>query len=235
MSLTQRQSLQDGDRAIETIAKLQKNRVGDTRVGHSYINLVRPKVGFPTKEFGKFTRNFGDQCTYYFGVAAIVSPNLLCTYPCNPDISQASFFALVQIALVPIIGNPDCDSGTDVPSTGCDSHSRLIRAIINFFSYLALSLDALGAFSALLTVQKLAQVSQNVQKLLDNKKGVEEATLEELESPPPHSDFFRDQKLCSRIHQLSSDADDQRDNMPKDRCQICCHPICWERHVSLSR
>ncbi|KAJ7776411.1 hypothetical protein B0H16DRAFT_1859438 [Mycena metata] len=198
MSFTQKQSLQGGDGATKTITKLNKKQLDDTPVGFSYGSLVGT---FPAKEFEKFIRDFGDKCTYYFGVAAI-----------------ASFFALVQIALVPIIETPDC--GTDLSSTGCDSHSRLIRAAINFFSYFALSLDALGVVSALLTIQKLARVNQGVQDLLDSKREVEEAISEQLEGSHPHNRVFEkwteERELSHRIDKLSLAASRQRANMAQD-------------------
>lgn len=90
----------------------------------------------------------------------------------------------MQIGFFPIISNPDC--GAVPQPDGCGNHAIFIRAVINFFSYLALSFDALGALFALLTARSLLQVSSDAQDLMDDKYNLDGfilGQLDHLDSP----------------------------------------------------
>ncbi|KAJ7176323.1 ankyrin repeat-containing domain protein [Mycena crocata] len=93
----------------------------------------------------------------------------------------ATLLSSVQIGFFPLISNPDC--GTDPQPRGCESHVVFIRAVVNFFSYLALSFDALGALFALLTARSLLRVSSQAQDLMDDKYNLDGYILGQLENP----------------------------------------------------
>lgn len=87
----------------------------------------------------------------------------------------------MQIGFFPIVSNPDCAANPQ--PDGCGTHSILIRAVINFFSYLALSLDVLGALFALLTARSLLLVSNDIQDLLDDKYILDGYIVGQLDDP----------------------------------------------------
>ncbi|KAJ7456300.1 hypothetical protein B0H11DRAFT_227987 [Mycena galericulata] len=88
----------------------------------------------------------------------------------------ASFLASVQIGFIPVINSITCDA-TPPPPDGCDPHSRRLRNVTIFLSYIALSLDALGALFSLLTARTLLAVSSHGQDLLDEKFSLDELIL----------------------------------------------------------
>jgi hypothetical protein len=63
------------------------------------------------------------------------------------------------------------------------NHEILIRAVINFFAYLALSFDALGALFALLTARSLFKVSGDAQDLMEEKYNLDGSIIGQLDQP----------------------------------------------------
>ncbi|KAJ7088090.1 hypothetical protein C8R44DRAFT_991158 [Mycena epipterygia] len=117
-----------------------------------------------------YSKKIGAQAIYLTGLAGV-----------------AAFLALAQIGFVLIIGNPDC-GGTPTPD-GCDPHSRLLRNLANFLSYIALSFDTLGSLSSLLTARTLFYVGRRAQDLMDDKCTID-ARIIAAKDDPARSRFF---------------------------------------------
>lgn len=87
----------------------------------------------------------------------------------------------MQIDFFPLVGAPDCQAHP-LPD-GCGNHEILIRAVINFFAYLALSFNALGALFALLTARSLFKVSGDAQDLMEEKYNLDGSIIGQLDQP----------------------------------------------------
>lgn len=125
-------------------------------------------------QFHARSRSFQSQAAYLTALAGIVSKTLKSA---SPQTLQASLLASVQIGFVAIIGNPDCVA-TPTPS-GCDAHSRFLRNLIFFLSYLALAFDIWGALFSLLIARRRLEVANQAQELLGQKSSLEERILDQ--------------------------------------------------------
>ncbi|KAJ7793643.1 hypothetical protein B0H13DRAFT_2393622 [Mycena leptocephala] len=160
------QLLQDSNREIRLLNTLLQRTAQDPAVKQftdDYIALVKKVIRTRLDESAKKNKA---QAAYMGGLAGI-----------------ASFLASVQIGFFPIIGDPDCD--TISQPGGCKAHEIFIRALINFFAYLALSFDALGALFALLTARSLVQVSGDAQDLMEDKYSLDGLILGQVEQLGP--------------------------------------------------
>lgn len=82
---------------------------------------------------------------------------------------------MVEIGFIVVVGNPDCD--TSPTPAGCDPHSILLRNLVIFLSYVALSFDSLGAIFSLLAARTLLDVNKRSQDLLDAKHSLGDSIL----------------------------------------------------------
>ncbi|KAF7356254.1 hypothetical protein MVEN_00956900 [Mycena venus] len=159
--------LQDGNRELQILKKLcQQTGSEDAKVKAlrvRYIPLVKLVVD---AQLDKFAKKVKGRAGYLTGLSGI-----------------ASFLASVQIGFVPLIGVPDCRSQPQ--PDGCNGHEILIRGLIFFFAYLALSLDALGALFALLTARALYQLSSDALDLVAEKYTLDGAIIQQLNRPDP--------------------------------------------------
>ncbi|KAJ7722328.1 hypothetical protein B0H16DRAFT_1600714 [Mycena metata] len=147
------QFLQEGNREIQILKALLRhtdNPILQDFTDH-YVPLVKLVM---TARLDESAKKLKAQAAYLTGLAGV-----------------ASFLASVQIGFFPLIGAPDCDA--DPTPDGCNTHTVFIRALINFFSYLALSFDGLGALFALLTARSLLQASSDIQDLMDDKHNID--------------------------------------------------------------
>ncbi|KAF7358657.1 hypothetical protein MSAN_01204500 [Mycena sanguinolenta] len=175
----------DGDREIrilETLLKRTENPIVKN-FAVRYVSLVELVMKTRLEES---TKKFKAQAGYLTGLAGI-----------------ASFLASVQIGFFPLIAAPECDAQPQ-PS-GCETHEILIRAIITFFSYLALSFDALGALFALLTARSLLGVSGAAQDLMEDKYNLDGLIIGQLN----HRDFGQFTTLQTRLDSLYQGVDRQ--------------------------
>ncbi|KAJ7461638.1 hypothetical protein FB451DRAFT_1371328, partial [Mycena latifolia] len=159
----QRQLVQDSNREIKILRTLLRH-TGDPilqEFANNYVPLVQLIMATRLDESAKKMKA---QAAYLTGLAGV-----------------ASFLASVQIGFFPLIGGPDCSA--DPQPAGCEAHSIFIRALINFFSYLALSFDALGALFALLTARSLLQASSDAEDLMDDKHNLDGFILGQVDHP----------------------------------------------------
>ncbi|KAJ6460713.1 hypothetical protein DFH09DRAFT_590082 [Mycena vulgaris] len=122
-----------------------------------YARLV---LDFVNAELNESVKRYGSQAVYLTGLSGI-----------------ASFLASLEIGFVALIESPNC--GMDPLPDGCSPHSRLLRAVITFFSYFAISCDALSALFALLIARSFLQIGREGQDLVEDKFKLDAAIREQ--------------------------------------------------------
>ncbi|KAF7356253.1 hypothetical protein MVEN_00956800 [Mycena venus] len=154
--------LQDSNRELQILNALLQRTGSDRKVKEFADEHYLPLVELVVKtQLDESSKKLKARAGYLTGLSGI-----------------ASFLASVQIGFVPLIGAPDCQAQPQ--PDGCQSHEILIRGLIFFFAYLALSLDSLGALFALLTARALFKVSSDAQDLMEEKSALDGSIIGQL-------------------------------------------------------